>query len=144
MSRGPSAHGLDPWAEMRFVVPGLDPGIKSAAQQAGLMVLRVRDLLVKQRTALINAIRGHAAEFGVSAAKGPVRVAELLQHAHAEAAAVPAPALEMLRLLAGQLDTIEIRLKTLEVQLIGVHKANPTSQCLATIPGVGVPGLDPG
>ncbi len=116
---------------MRFVA------VKSAESQAGLMVLRVRDLLVKQRTALINAIRGHAAEFGVSAAKGPVKVAELLHRAHAEAAKVPAPALEMLRLLAGQLDAIETRLTTLEAQLIGVHKANPTSQCLATIPGVG-------
>ena len=116
---------------MRFVP------VKSAEQQAGLMVLRVRDLLVKQRTMLINAMRGHAAEFGVTAAKGPVKVAELVQHAHAEEANVPVPALEMLRLLAGQLDAIEARLKTLEAQLIRVHKANPTSQCLATIPGVG-------
>ena len=74
---------------MRFVP------VKSAEQQAGLMVLRVRDLLVKQRTALINAIRGHAAEFGVTAAKGPLKVAELLQCARAEAAGVPAPAREM-------------------------------------------------
>ena len=116
---------------MRFVP------VKSAEQQAGLMVLRVRDLLVKQRTMLINAMRGHAAEFGVTAAKGPVRVAELVRRAHAEEANVPAPALEMLRLLADQLEAIETRLKTLEAQLIGVHKANPTSQCLATIPGVG-------
>src|SRR5882724_11810424 len=116
---------------MRFVP------VKSAEQQAALMVLRVRDLLIKQRTALINALRGHAAEFGVCAAKGPVRVAELVQRAHAEEANLPAPALEMLRLLAGQLDAIEIRLRTLEAQLIGVHKANTTSQCLATIPGVG-------
>src|SRR6266851_4928106 len=116
---------------MRFVP------VKSAEQQAGLMLLKVRDLLVKQRTMVINAMRGHAAEFGVTAAKGPVRMAELLQRAHAEEANVPAPALEMLRLLAGQLDAVETRLKTLETQLIGVHKANPTSQCLATIPGVG-------
>src|SRR6266498_2190339 len=75
---------------MRFVP------VKSEASQAGLMVLRVRELLVKQRTALINAIRGHAAEFGVTAAKGPAKVAELLHYAHAEAAKVPAPALEML------------------------------------------------
>jgi len=101
------------------------------------MVLRVRDLLVKQRAMLINAMRGHAAEFGVSAAKGPAKMAELLHRAHAEEAGVPAPALEMLPLLAGQLEAIEIRLKTLEAQLIGVLKANPTSQCLATIPGVG-------
>src|SRR5882672_4247506 len=74
--------------------------VKNAEQQAALMLLRVRDLLVKQRTMLINAIRGHAAEFGVTAAKGPVRVAELLQRAHAEAAGVPALAVEMLTLLA--------------------------------------------
>ncbi len=89
---------------MRFVP------VKSAESQAVLMVLRVRDLLVKQRTTLINAIRGHAAEFGVSVAKGPVEVTELLQHAHSEAAKVPARALEMLSLLAGQLDAIETRL----------------------------------
>jgi transposase len=117
--------------EMRFVP------VKSAEQQAGLMVLRVRDLLVKQRTMLSNALRGHAAEFGVCAAKGPVRVAELVQRAHAEEANVPAPALEMLRLLASQIEALEIKLRALEAQLIGVHKANPTSQYLATIPGVG-------
>jgi transposase len=116
---------------MRFVP------VKSAESQAGLMVLRVRELLVKQRTALINAIRGHAAEFGVITAKGPVKVSELLQRVHAEEAAVPAPACEMLDLLAGQLDAVESRLKTLEGQLMAVHKANQASQCLATIPGVG-------
>jgi transposase len=48
---------------MRFVP------VKTAEQQAALMMLKVRDLLVKQRTMLINAMRGHAAEFGVTAAK---------------------------------------------------------------------------
>ena len=86
---------------------------------------------------LINAIRGHAAEFGVTAAKGPIKVAELLQCVHAEEAGVPAPAREMLSLLAGQLDAVEARLKTLEGHLMAVHKANQASQCLATIPGVG-------
>src|SRR6202795_3630591 len=62
---------------MRFVP------IKSAEQQAALMLLKVRDLLVKQRTMLINAMRGHAAEFGVVAAKGPVKLSELLQRVHA-------------------------------------------------------------
>src|SRR5260370_28165002 len=84
--------------------------VKSAEQQAGLMLLRTRDLLIKQRTMLINAIRGHAAEFGVTAAKGPVRVAELLQQAHAAAAGVPALALEMLRVLASQLAALDITL----------------------------------
>jgi transposase len=116
---------------MRFVA------VKSAESQAGLMVLKVRDLLVKQRTALINAIRGHAAEFGLSAAKGPVKVAELLQCANAEEANVPAPAREMLSVLSGQLDALEARLKTLDAQMLAVHQENRTSQCLATIPGVG-------
>ena len=75
------------------------------------MLLGVRDLLIKQRTAVINTIRGYAAEFGVIAAKGPVKVAELLQQAHAEEASVPALALDMLRLLAGQLDALDVKLK---------------------------------
>jgi transposase len=117
--------------EMRFVP------IKSAEQQAALMLLKVRDLLVKQRTALINAMRGHAAEFGVVAAKGPAKVAELLQRAHAEAASVPAVALEMLRVLASQLEAIEAQLKALETRLMAWHKADPVSQCLASQSGIG-------
>jgi transposase len=116
---------------MRFVP------IKSAEQQAGLMVLKVRDLLVKQRTMLINAIRGHAAEFGVVAAKGPVKVAELLQRADAEAAGVPALAREMLGVLSRRLDALDAQLKALEIRLMALHKADPVSQCLATQPGIG-------
>jgi transposase len=52
---------------MRFVP------VKTAEQQSALTMLGARDLLIKQRTMLINAIRGHAAEFGVTAAKGPSR-----------------------------------------------------------------------
>src|SRR5216684_655059 len=107
---------------MRFVP------IKSAEQQAGLMVLKVRDLLVKQRTMLINAIRGHAAEFGVTAAKGPVKVAELLQRADAEAAGVPALAREMLGVLSRQLDALDAQLKALEIRLMALHKAGPISR----------------
>lgn len=116
---------------MRFVP------IKSAERQAGLMLLKTRELLVKQRTMLINAIRGHAAEFGVVAAKGPVRLAELLQRTHAEAAGVPELARTMLGVLAGQLDALEGQLKALEAQLMAWHKQDQLSQCLATQPGIG-------
>ena len=116
---------------MRFVP------IKTAERQAALMVLRVRDLLIKQRTMLCNAIRGHAAEFGVVAAKGPARISELLQRAHGEAAGVPALAREMLSLLANHLDALEARLKALETQLVAWHRQDPVSQCLATQPGIG-------
>ncbi len=57
---------------MRFVAA------KSAAQQASAVLFRARDLLVRQRTQVINALRGHLAEFGVVVAKGPAHVAKLL------------------------------------------------------------------
>src|SRR6476469_10903343 len=57
---------------MRFVA------LKSANQQADAIVFRTRDLLVRQRTQTINALRGHLAEFGVIAAKGPVHTCKLI------------------------------------------------------------------
>ena len=116
---------------MRFVPP------KSAQTQAGLMLLGVRDLLVKQRTMLINALRGHAAEFGIVAAKGGDKLAGLLQRAADEAAQVPALAREMLGLLADQVAALEARIEALEARLMRLHKQNPVSQCLATQPGIG-------
>jgi transposase len=116
---------------MRFVP------VKSAEQQAALMLLRVRELLIKQRTMLTNAMRGHAAEFGVIAAKGPVRVAELVQQARCAAAGVPALAQELLALLAEQLAALDDKLKALEAQLLAWHRRDPVSQCLATQPGIG-------
>jgi len=73
----------------------------------------------------------------VIAAKGPVKVAELLQQAHAEEASVPAVALDMLRLLAAQLDALDVKLKQIETRLVAIHRENPLSQCLASQPGIG-------
>jgi transposase len=96
----------------------------------------VRDLLVKQRTMLINAMRGHAAEFGVTAAKGPKQVVELRRRL-ADNAEVPALAREMISVLAAQLDAVEAKLTAIEARLMAWHRQNQTSQCLATIPGIG-------
>jgi transposase len=115
---------------MRFVA------VKSADSQAALTMLKVRDLLVKQRTMLINAIRGHAAEFGVTAAKGPKQLIELLQRL-ANDAGVPALAREMIDVVAAQLDAVAAKLKAIEARLVAWHRQNQTSQCLATIPGIG-------
>ena len=52
--------------------------IKSADQQAVLMLHRSRELLVKQRTMLINAVRGHCSELGITASQGASRVNDLL------------------------------------------------------------------
>jgi transposase len=115
---------------MRFVP------VKTAEQQAALTMLRVRDLLVKQRTMLINAIRGHAAEFGVTVAKGPKQVIELLQRL-TDDAGVPALVREMIGLLASQLEAVNTKLKAIDARLMAWHRQDQTSQCLATIPGIG-------
>jgi transposase len=110
--------------------------VKNAEEQAALMLLSVRDLLVKQRTMLGNAIRGHAAEFGVIGAKGPQKLTELIKRI-GEDQSLPTLAREMLGVLAGQLAAIEARLQALEAKLMVQHKANPRSQLLASIPGIG-------
>ncbi len=115
---------------MRFVP------IKTAEQQAALTMLGVRDLLVKQRTMLINAMRGHAAEFGVTAPKGPQQVSELLQRVAGEES-VPALAREMLGVLASQLEALNAKVKAIEARLMAWHRQDQTSRLLATIPGIG-------
>ena len=113
-----------------------DVPVKSAEQQAALMVLRVRELLVRQRTQLVNALRGHAAEFGLVTAKGLARIEPLLATIKATAA-IPAPAQAMLAVLGEEIAHIDERLATLEAALLALHKANPLSRRLAGVPGIG-------
>jgi hypothetical protein len=89
--------------------------------------LTVPQALLARADEVSNAIRGHAAEFGVIAAKGLVKLAELLQRAHAEGAGVPtlALALDMLRALSGQRDALDARLKALEADLMALHRQDP-------------------
>lgn len=117
--------------------------IKSAAQQADALTLSARELLVAQRTQTINALRGHAAEFGVVVAGGTNRVAELLA-AVAQDAEVPQAARRLLAFLGQQIAHLDRQIAKLEGALMAQHKANPVSRLLAEIPGIGVPGLDPG
>lgn len=116
---------------MRFVAP------KSAERQAALMLLSARALLVKQRTMLSNAMRGHAAEFGVIAANGRGKLAELLHRVNAENSGVPGLAREIIDRMAKQFDALGTELKTIEAKLLAWHKADPRSQCLASQPGIG-------
>src|ERR1700726_5282024 len=92
---------------MRFVP------VKSAEQQAALMLVGRRDGLIRRRTQLTNTIRGYAAEFGVTAAKGPNKIVELLQRL-ATGEGVPALAREMLGMLASQLEAVNGKLKAIE------------------------------
>ena len=99
------------------------------------MLHRVRDLLVRQRTQLINAIRGHLAEFGVIEAQGPWNVPRLL--AGMEEAGLPELVPGLVRLLASQLEEVELRIDEIDAQIMAWHKASPVSQRLAAIPGIG-------
>jgi transposase len=116
---------------MRFVP------VKSADQQAQAMILKVRETLVGQRTQLVNALRGHAAEFGVIAGKGIKRVAPLLEAIEASTT-IPSEAKDMLARIGREIEHLDTKLVELEVRLTAMHKANPLSQRLATIPGIGV------
>ena len=86
---------------MRFVP------VKTPEQQAGLVLHRTRDLLVRQRTMLINALRGHLAEFGVVAAQGPQNVAVLIAVLDdGQDSRVPQAVRHTLRALADQLGAL--------------------------------------
>jgi len=110
--------------------------VKSAEQQAAAIVLSARELLVRQRTQLVNAVRGHAAEFGIVAAKNISQLPALLETVAAEET-VPDAAKEMLAFLGGQVAQLDAQIGELERRMKQQHKANPVSQLLAEVPGIG-------
>ena len=110
--------------------------VKAAEQQAAAIVLSARELLVRQRTQLVNAVRGHAAEFGIVAAKNISHLPALLE-AIATEAAVPDAAKAMLAFLGAQVAQLDEQIAELEQQMKQQHKSNPVSQLLAEIPGIG-------
>lgn len=116
---------------MRFVP------MKTAEQQAALMLHRARDLLVRQRTMLINALRGHLAEFGIIEARGPSKVASLVTLIESGDARVPELARRALLPLIAQLRASETQIDALDAAILNWHQASDTSRRLATIPGVG-------
>ena len=117
---------------MRFVP------IKTAEQQSALMMHRARDLLVRQRTMLVNALRGHLAEFGLIEAQGLHKVAKLIAIVTDENdGRVPDIARQVLQVMINHIEDTQVRIVGLEKQLLAWHKSNPVSQRLATIPGIG-------
>jgi transposase len=118
---------------MRFVP------LKSTERQSVLVLHRTRDLLVRQRTMLSNAIRGHCAEFGMIAPQGARRTAELVEQVRQAAPCIlPALAQSTLLAMADQLEALALRIHALERRLLAWHRQDQASQRLATIPGVGL------
>jgi transposase len=118
---------------MRFVP------VKSADRQGVLVLHRSRELLVRQRTMLINAIRGHCAEFGLIVPQGARRAVDLVELVRqAEPVVLPDIARSALLMLADHLEALAVQIHALERRLLAWHRQDQDSQRLATIPGVGL------
>lgn len=117
---------------MRFVP------IKTEDQQAALMLHKARELLVRQQTMLINAIRGHMAELGLIAPQGSGKIKELIDVIQeSEDQSIPALARAALQPLVHQMQTLDEQVEVLDREIRAWHKTNETSRRLATIPGIG-------
>ena len=120
---------------MRFV------RVKSAEQQGQLMQHRTRDLLMRQRTQLINALRAHLAELGITAAQGREGIKGLLAIvADDRDSRLPIDARASLIVLAAQLQSVQTLIGSIEKRIIALHRSSDASKRLETIPGVGILG----
>lgn len=118
---------------MRFVP------IKNAERQSVLMLHRTRDLLMRQRTMTLNAVRAHLAEFGIITAQGPSRLLSLIRAIEAgDGPDLPPMARAALDSLTTQLDTLTGEVRALERQLLAWHRTDETSRRLKTVPGIGI------
>ena len=115
---------------MRFVP------IKSAEQQATLMLHKTRELLVKQRTMSVNALRSHLSEFGIIAAKGIGRIDELLELAEKDAT-LPNAAKAAVKVLAQALEGLDKAIDDLEDEITSAHAQSEMSRLLDEVPGIG-------
>jgi transposase len=118
--------------EMRFVP------VKTGEQQSVLMLFKARDLLVSQRTQLMNALRGHFGEVGLVVPKGPQEVAALVAMVMDEKlGGLPGVMRAALRPLVFALFTLNEQIAALGKAILGAHRASEVSRRLATVPGIG-------
>ena len=111
--------------------------VKSEESQAAAVIFRTRDLLVWQRTQLINALRGHMAEFGLVVPQGAARAKELIAMVADPDALLPHAARSALHALVSALDQLEVEIRSLEVEIVRRAKDDEVARRLMTIPGVG-------
>ena len=118
-------------ATMRFVA------VKTEAQQTSAMAYRTRDLLVRQRTQTINALRGHLAEYGVVAPTGIAHVGRLTALVDGEAGELPTAVKVLASLLLTQIRELGERIEGLEREIRQRIQSDAVAKRLMTIPGVG-------
>lgn len=116
---------------MRFVP------VKTIEQQAVLMLHKTRDLLIKQRTMLINALRSHLSELGVVAPQGPAGVQSAIASLHELQDQWPDLARAALHGMVDQLRDLRLQIEKLETHIHAWHRKDETSRRLAAIPGIG-------
>jgi len=111
--------------------------VKSADQQAALMLTGVRDRLIRNRTQIANAIRGFAAEFGLIAPKGLDKIEPLMALIAASDETLPDTARKLFAIQAQDYAYVDRQLAQVEAELMAWHKNNEASRRLAKIAGVG-------
>ena len=116
---------------MRFVA------VKSEVAQAAAVVFRTRDILVRQRTQIINALRGHLAEFGLVVAQGPAHVTKLVMAVQDPDHMLPEAARPILCVLVDMLALLDQRIKLLDVEIARRAKEDDLARRLMSVPGVG-------
>jgi transposase len=116
---------------MRFVA------VKSEEQQASAAVFRARDLLVRQRTQMINALRGLVAEHGWVAAQGRLRMAQLMADIEAPSCTLPRSAREVFLVMIEHIKALDRRIDSLDREIVSRVKADEEARRLVTIPSVG-------
>ncbi len=118
--------------KMRFVA------VKSVDQQAVLMLHKTRDLLIRQRTAQVNALRAHLSEYGIVTSKGAGGVTALMKLLQeGQDIMLPVHARSALHGIGAQLRSLASEVDRLEAQILAWHRADDTSRRLTTIPGIG-------
>jgi transposase len=117
---------------MRFVP------IKTVEQQAAGMVLKTRDLLLRQRIQATNALRGHMAELGVVAAKGRTSIGKLIAIiGDRQDSSIPDIARTALQHLVAQIRELTARVERLDLDVVAAVTADKDARRLTSIPGVG-------
>ena len=111
--------------------------VKTEEQQARGMLFRTRDLLVRQRTQTINALRGHLAEFGVVAPQGVAHVGRLASAVEDPCSGLPEEVREMAGLLLEQINGLTVKINDLERQLRKHARQDEEARRLMTVPGIG-------
>ena len=115
---------------MRFVA------VKSEEQQASAAAFRARDLLVKQRTQLINALRGHMTEYGRIAPKGRSHRAGLAELIESDPS-LPEAAREVFKLMLASLASLDKQIDQLDKEIAERARTDAVAHRLMTIPGIG-------